>query len=410
MKDVVASAFGHAGQKCSAASLVVLVGSVARSKRFRAQLLDAVSSLTVGYPTDPATRMGPVIEPAVGKLLRGLTALGAGETWLLQPRSLDDSGRLWSPGVRDGVRRGSEFHRTEYFGPILGIMTAATLDEAIAIVNEVDYGLTSGLHALDPEEIGTWLDGIEAGNLYVNRGITGAIVQRQPFGGWKKSAVGPGTKAGGPDYLLGLGSWTAAPSEATAPVVGPAARLLAASRAELPAEEHAAVERTARSCAAAWAAGAPRDVTGLEAERNVFRRLPYDSAVLVRLAAGEPLGSLVRVAVAAATAQARVVVSSAAALPPQLAAGLDEAAGAVVVEDDAAWRRGCAHGAGRVRLLGASAATVTAVTGGRPDLAVYAGAATEAGRLELLPFLREQAVSITAHRFGTPDHLTDGLL
>lgn len=74
-------------------------------------------------------------------------------------------------------------------------------------------------------------------------------------------------------------------------------------------------------------------------------------------------------------------------------------------------RRGCAlRGAGQVRLLGASAATVTAVTGGRPDLAVYAGAATEAGRLEPLPFLREQAVSITAHRFGTPDHLTDGLL
>lgn len=148
---------------------------------------------------------------------------------------------------------------------------------------------------------------------------------------------------------------------------------------------------------------APRDVTGLEAERNVFRHLPYDSAVLVRLAAGEPLGSLVRVVVAAATARARVVVSSAVALPPRLAAGLDAAAGAVVIEDDAAWEgRVRAHGAGRVRLLGASATTVTAATGGRPDLAVYAGEATEAGRLELLPFLREQAVSITAHRFGTP--------
>ncbi|PPF65883.1 1-pyrroline-5-carboxylate dehydrogenase [Rathayibacter tritici] len=411
VKDVVASAFGHAGQKCSAASLVVLVGSVARSTRFRGQLLDAVSSLTVGYPTDPATRMGPVIEPAEGKLLRGLTTLGAGETWLLQPRTLDESGRLWSPGVREGVRRGSDFHRTEYFGPILGIMTAATLDEAIALVNEVDYGLTSGLHALDPDEIGTWLDGIEAGNLSVNRGITGAIVQRQPFGGWKKSAVGPGTKAGGPDYLLGLGSWSATPSEATAAVVGPAARLLAAARGELSAQEYVGVERTARSCAAAWAAGAPRDVTGLAAERNVFRHLPYDSAVLVRLADGEPLGSLVRVAVAAATARASVVVSSAVVLPPLVAAALAETAGAVVVEDDAAWEaRVRAHGAGRVRLLGAPAATVTAVTGGRPDLAVYAGEATEAGRLELLPFLREQAVSITAHRFGTPDHLTDSLL
>ncbi len=81
------------------------------------------------------------------------------------------------------MRRGSAFHRTEYFGPILGIMTASTLDEAIDIVNEVDYGLTSGLHSLDASEIGTWLERIQAGNLYVNRGITGAIVRRQPFGG-----------------------------------------------------------------------------------------------------------------------------------------------------------------------------------------------------------------------------------
>ncbi|QHC67940.1 aldehyde dehydrogenase family protein [Rathayibacter sp. VKM Ac-2759] len=411
VKDVVSSAFGHAGQKCSAASLVVLVGSVARSKRFRAQLLDAVASLTVGYPTDPATRMGPVIEPAAGKLLRGLTTLGEGETWLLEPRRLDDSGRLWSPGVRDGVRRGSEFHRTEYFGPVLGIMTADSLEEAIAVVNEVDYGLTSGLHALDPAEIGTWLDGIEAGNLYVNRGITGAIVERQPFGGWKKSAVGPGTKAGGPDYLLGLGAWDAAESEATAPVSARAAALVAAARAELSGAEASSVERAARSLAAAWDALGPVDVTGLSAERNVFRHRPYDSAVLVRLAPEEPLGSLVRVLAAAATASAAVVVSSAVALPPQLAAALADVASPLVVEDAAAWEaRVRDHGAGRVRQLGAPASSVTAVTGGRPDLAVYAGPATESGRLELLPFLREQAVSITAHRFGTPDHLTDALL
>ncbi|PTL72716.1 1-pyrroline-5-carboxylate dehydrogenase [Rathayibacter caricis DSM 15933] len=410
VKDVVSSAFGHAGQKCSAASLVVLVGSVARSKRFRAQLLDAVASLTVGYPTDPATRMGPVIEPAAGKLLRGLTELGAGESWLLQPRTLDDSGRLWSPGVRDGVRRGSEYHRTEYFGPVLGIMTAPTLEDAIAIVNEVDYGLTSGLHALDPVEIGTWLESIQAGNLYVNRGITGAIVERQPFGGWKKSAVGPGTKAGGPDYLLGLGTWTPRASTAMAEVPAAAAGLVAAARAELSAGEAGAVERTARSAAEALAEHAPRDVTGLAAERNVFRRLAYGSPVLVRLAEGEPLGSLVQVVAAAAGVGGAVVVSSATSLPPQVAAATAAVADAVV-EDEAAWsRRVRAHGAGRVRLIGAPASDVTSVTDGRPDLAVHAGAVTESGRLELLPFVREQAVSITAHRFGTPDHLTDALL
>ncbi|AJM77017.1 1-pyrroline-5-carboxylate dehydrogenase [Rathayibacter toxicus] len=412
VKDIVASAFGHGGQKCSAASLVVLVGSVARSRRFRMQLLDAVSSLTVGYPSDPATRMGPIIEPAAGKLLRGFTTLGVGEKWLLEPRALDGTGRLWSPGVRDGVRRGSEYHHTEYFGPILGIMTASTLDEAIAVVNEIEYGLTSGLHSLDSSEIGIWLDRITAGNLYVNRGITGAIVQRQPFGGWKKSAVGPGTKAGGPDYLLGLGSWTSVPSTASTPVSPRVTPLIAAAHAELPSEEAQALERTARSLAAAWAEhfASAADVTGLWAERNIFRHRPYGSPVLVRLADGAPLGSLARIAAAAVTANAPIIISSGRVLPPQLASAL-QAFAPVAIENEQAWAaRLRAHGAGRLRLLGAPASRVTTLIEGRPDLAVYAGEATESGRLELLPFVREQSVSITAHRFGTANHLTDNLL
>jgi len=223
-KDLAYSAFGHAGQKCSAASLVILVGSVATSKRFHNQLIDAVTSLKVGYPQDPTSQMGPIIEPANGKLLNALTTLGDGETWAVEPRKLDGTGQLWSPGVRYGVRRGSYFHLTEFFGPVLGVMTADTLEEAIAIQNQIEYGLTAGLHSLDPEELGTWLDSIQAGNLYVNRGITGAIVQRQPFGGWKKSAVGAGTKAGGPNYLAGLGNWTSAEASATAAVTNAGVR------------------------------------------------------------------------------------------------------------------------------------------------------------------------------------------
>ena len=83
VKDVVTSAFGHAGQKCSAASLVVLVGSVARSRRFRDQLVDAVTSLRVGLPEDPEVQVGPLVEPASGKLLRALTELAPGERWLV---------------------------------------------------------------------------------------------------------------------------------------------------------------------------------------------------------------------------------------------------------------------------------------------------------------------------------------
>ncbi|MEO6472184.1 MAG: bifunctional proline dehydrogenase/L-glutamate gamma-semialdehyde dehydrogenase, partial [Aeromicrobium sp.] len=209
--DIATSAFGHAGQKCSAASLVILVGSVAHSDRFHRQLVDAITSQRVGYPEDPTVFMGPIIEPAQGKLAEALTILGAGEEWLIEPKKLDESGRLWSPGVRTGVVSGSQFHTTEYFGPVLGIMHARNLDEAISFQNATAYGLTAGLHSLDPDEVNTWIDTVEAGNLYVNRGITGAIVQRQPFGGWKRSSVGTTGKAGGPNYLTHLGSWESKP-------------------------------------------------------------------------------------------------------------------------------------------------------------------------------------------------------
>ena len=116
-------------------------------------------------------------------------------------------GYLWSPGVKAGVQPGSPFHLTECFGPVLGVMRAADLDEAIRWQNQPAYGLTAGLHALDPAEIEHWRTRVQAGNLYVNRGTTGAIVRRQPFGGWKRSVVGPGAKAGGPNYVASLGTW-----------------------------------------------------------------------------------------------------------------------------------------------------------------------------------------------------------
>lgn len=409
VKDVVASAFGHAGQKCSAASLVVLVGSVAKSRRFRSQLLDAVSSLTVGYPSDPTTQMGPVIEPAAGKLLDGLTKLGAGETWAVTPKQLDESGKLWSPGVRDGVQRGSAFHRTEYFGPILGIMTADTLEQAIDIVNEVDYGLTSGLHSLDAGEIGTWLSRIQAGNLYVNRGITGAIVRRQPFGGWKKSAVGAGTKAGGVNYLFGLGSWSPATATAGSAPSQPVTAFLRAA-----GSSSESLDRAVASDEHAWATlfGTAQDVSALTAERNIARYLPF-RGVHVRLASDD-VDALVRVVAAALRAGTTVDVSTATTLPDTVASAVralpvvrslrqaqsDEAFAASVVDGPST----------RVRLIDGDASALYTAVGGRPDVAVYAEPVTEAGRIELLPFLREQAVSITAHRFGTPNHLTDALI
>ncbi len=421
-KDLAASAFGHAGQKCSAASLVVLVGSAAESKRFHNQLIDAARSLKVGYPQDPQTQMGPVIEAAQGKLLRGLTVLGEGEKWVLEPKQLDDSGKLWSPGVRSGVKRGSEFHLTEYFGPILGVMTADTLEEAVAIVNDIDYGLTSGLHSLDSDEMAYWLENIQAGNLYINRGTTGAIVQRQPFGGWKKSAIGAGTKAGGPNYLVGMGSWEDAPLAKSGILSASASALFNAARtAGLEEADLTWLEAALASDNDVWINefNTAKDVSGLHAERNVFRyrALP----VTVRFegeTSGHGIAELVRVVAAGIAAGSRVTVSSAVEVPAAIRTVLTESSATVVVEDAQAFGARAARlaaktgpdSAARIRLIGGSITDVAEATNGKPDVAIYANNVVSAGRVEMLTFLHEQAVSITAHRFGTPNHLSDSVI
>ncbi len=409
VRDVVQSAFGHAGQKCSATSLVILVGSVAGSRRFTSQLRDAVESLVVGEAWDAETQMGPLIGPADGKLLTALTTLDAGEKWLVEPKRLGRDGRLWTPGVKTGVAPGSPFHLTEYFGPVLGVMSAPTLSAAIELQNAVDYGLTAGLHSLDPGEIRTWLDSVEAGNLYVNRGTTGAIVNRQPFGGWKKSAVGPGAKAGGPNYLLGLVNWRSAQSESThEPRASSQLLIDAAAQCGEPADVLAFLIRSARSDAQAWDTEFSRtvDLAGLVCERNLLRYRPAE--VDIRQNEDDPLAALIRVVSAGVVAGARIRVSA-----HDLAPGIERAFSRLgvtaVVESDRQWLASPALArSSRLRLLGPSTDAVVTGTRGRPDLAIYAQPVTESGRLEILPFLREQSVSITAHRFGTPNSLTAG--
>ncbi|MDR6866801.1 RHH-type proline utilization regulon transcriptional repressor/proline dehydrogenase/delta 1-pyrroline-5-carboxylate dehydrogenase [Microbacterium resistens] len=490
--DLVRSAFGHAGQKCSAASLAILVGPVGRSKRFARQLADATRSLRVGLPTDPRAEVGPVIEKPSGKLLWALTELEGDEKWLVKPRLLDApdaEGRLWTPGIRVGVQPGSRFHREEFFGPVLGIMHAPTLARAIELQNAVDYGLTAGLCTQSPDDLALWLDRVQAGNLYVNRGITGAIVQRQPFGGWKRSSVGAGAKAGGPNYLIGLGSWQGtsggAPSS-TLHLRGLDTRITALIEAAQPSLDYTAFEwlrRAALSDALAWDRefGRVRDVSRLGIERNLFRYRPVP--VAVRATGDAAWRELLRVTIAAIRTGAVVTLSTPVGLPAGVRRVLGDVGIPVSVETDEEWLqrfapRGVADameapaaeglsgeglsgeglsgerlsgaalsgaapsgarpsgvdlsGEGfsgvadvanalsvrpsRVRLIG-PAEPVAALhrafagaVGGDPDLAVYAGAVTTAGRIELLPFLHEQSVTITAHRFGNPDTTFSGVI
>ena len=190
-----------------------------------------------------------------------------------------------------------------------------------------------------------------------------------------------------------------------------------AVQGELDPAELESLERALGSDALAWADefGTAKDVSALSAERNIFRyrTLP----VTVRLSDGEPLVHLVRTVAAGVLAGSPLTVSTGVELPAQLRAVLTGLDIPVTVEDDAAWlasagrlaSAGKLSGA-RIRLIGGSATALAEATGGRPDIAIYPHEVTEAGRVELLPFLHEQAVSITAHRFGTPNHLSDSLI
>ncbi len=219
IKDLVQSAFGHSGQKCSAASLGILEAEVYDDPHFLQQLKDAVESLSVGSPWDPKSKVIPLIRAPHDALLKGLTTLEEGERWLVEPKQDPKNPNLWSPGVKVGVKPGSFSHLTEFFGPLLALMKADNLDHAIELANATPYGLTSGISSLDEREQKKWLKKIIAGNLYINRSITGAIVKRQAFGGCKASCFGYGSKAGGPNYVfhLATASQAALPEEMAPP-------------------------------------------------------------------------------------------------------------------------------------------------------------------------------------------------
>ncbi|MCP4350808.1 MAG: bifunctional proline dehydrogenase/L-glutamate gamma-semialdehyde dehydrogenase [Desulfobacterales bacterium] len=199
--NLLHSAFSNCGQKCSASSLLILEKEIYDDPNFKKQLVDAVKSYAVGSAWEFQNKMGPMIQPPRGDLEKALTSLEPGESWALKPENIDDNPYLWTPGIKWGVQPGSYTHMTEFFGPLVGVMCAKDLDHAIELVNQTGYGLTSGLESLDIREQEYWKKRIKAGNLYVNRVTTGAVVLRQPFGGMRKSALGAGIKAGGPNYV-----------------------------------------------------------------------------------------------------------------------------------------------------------------------------------------------------------------
>ncbi|MGB8170430.1 MAG: bifunctional proline dehydrogenase/L-glutamate gamma-semialdehyde dehydrogenase [Chthoniobacteraceae bacterium] len=412
IKNVIHSAFSHSGQKCSATSLLLLEAEVYDDPDFQRTLCDAVGSLHVGSAWELPTRVGPLIRPPGGELERALTTLEPGESWAVEPERL--SANLWSPGVKWGVQPGSVSHLTEFFGPVLGVMRFTTLAEAIDLVNATGYGLTSGLESLDDREQQQWQAGIRAGNLYINRPTTGAIVLRQPFGGMGKSSFGPGLKAGGPNYVAQFLDFTDRPlSVAETPIANPQ---LADLRQRLrlvdigaPAEEiaHLLAALASYDRAAREEFHHQHDHFRLLGEDN-FRRYRPLANVRVRVHADDTYFDVFARAAATCAAGGHVTISAPADSDFDTVRALDELTSAwgaqiefVEESDDelaAVIREGRTE---RIRFAAAPRVPrhlrlVAAESGmhlaDRPVLAE--------GRIELLWYLREQSLSHAYHRYG----------
>ncbi len=414
IKHVLHSAFSHSGQKCSATSLLLLEEEVYEDESFRESLCDAIESLPVGSAWDPRTRVNPLIRPPRGDLARGLKELEPGESWAVMPERRDDNPCLYSPGLKWGVQAGSYTHLTEFFGPVLAVMKFRKLTEAIGIVNQTGYGLTSGLESLDDREQEVWLRGIRAGNLYVNRPTTGAVVLRQPFGGMGKSAFGSGIKAGGPNYtfqFMALES-TAAPTATEAiqdELLADLSQRLASESAPLSDDER----RQIVTAMSDYDAQARRE---FRARHDHFRLLGQDNYRLyvpvaemrIRVQPEDSATEIVLRIAAARAAGCRITVSTSPGAHSPFLAWLDAhtdpwAAHIEFVEESDEELADAIRTLHTFRVRYARAERVPMqVRKAAAEVAVYIADAPVLphGRWELLWYVEEQSQSINYHRYG----------
>jgi RHH-type proline utilization regulon transcriptional repressor/proline dehydrogenase/delta 1-pyrroline-5-carboxylate dehydrogenase len=201
VQGVVYSAFGYAGQKCSACSRVVVLAPCYDA--FLARLTGATESLTIGPAEDPGTYVPPVIDKEAQQRIEDYIAIGRTECSVAVAHNVGDlakEGFYVGPHVFTDVDPQSRLAQHEIFGPVLAVMKVKDLDQAFAIANNTEYALTGGIYSRSPKNLERARQELQVGNLYLNRGITGALVERHPFGGYKLSGIG--SKAGGRDYLL----------------------------------------------------------------------------------------------------------------------------------------------------------------------------------------------------------------
>lgn len=362
------SAFGNAGQKCSACSLLLVERSVYNNPEFFEKLTDCASSLKVGGVWNAGNIVGPMITNKNDKLEQAFK-LEPGERWLIAPEFVDEKKYIMKPTVKVDVKPESFTFRTELFAPLLAVAPYDTLEQAVELVNGLDYGLTSGLQSLDEQEQRYWKNHIQAGNLYINRGITGAVVNRQPFGGMKLSAFGPGLKAGGPNYCAQFMTITDKAGSTTD------------------------YKKSYADCYEKEFKHARNIQPKIRGEQNVFRYLPLKNMVL-RLFGDETLEQVQMVQLAAKTVGTPLTISADADHP--LVKDLKD----VKIEGITAFCNSMKQFE-RVRTISKNIPDEVFQAAAFCDKYIAQAAPVRNGRIELAHYIKEQSISNEYHRYGS---------
>jgi len=399
IQNIVTSAFSNAGQKCSACSLLLLEKEVYDDPEFKSKLIDAVTSLKTGGVWEGGNVVGPMITNQNEKLLHAINHLEEGEWWLVEPEFADEKKYILKPTVKWGVKPGSYTFKNELFAPLLSVVCIDNLQHGIDLVNASDYGLTSGLQSLNETEQLLWKNSIEAGNLYINRGITGAIVNRQPFGGMKLSAFGGGIKAGGRNYVSCFVNITES-GKGLKPIAEIpefkeyADKLNSADKKRFLSALQSYLENYANEFSL------EEDIHHLLGERNTFRYLPLKKMAL-RVLPTDSLLDIFSILAAAQIVKTPITVSiSGDDNKLEVLNSIKPKAFQIVIQSENEFLNSI-NNYDRIRTCGNPILEIFYQKAAETGKYIATAKPLSEGRLELLHYVKEQSIAFEYHRYGS---------
>jgi RHH-type proline utilization regulon transcriptional repressor/proline dehydrogenase/delta 1-pyrroline-5-carboxylate dehydrogenase len=404
IQNIVTSAFSNAGQKCSACSLLLLEKEVYYDPDFKTKLIDAVTSLQTGSVWKGGNIIGPMISSENDKLLHAINNLEDGELWLVKPEFIDEKRFILKPCVKWGVKPESYTFKNELFAPLLGVVCIDNLEQGIKLLNDSEYGLTSGLQSLDEKEQLYWKNNIEAGNLYINRGITGAIVSRQPFGGMKRSSFGGGIKAGGKNYVASFVEFSE--NSTTNNSIFPKT-IYSAFESILTSNEIIRFQSAVESYNDNWKCefSQERDIHHLLGEQNTFRYLPLKNMIL-RVQKADELCDILMILAAANTVKTPITISISVdyvkfeALIKSIKNEFK-----IVIQSETDFLNEM-ESFERIRTVSNELSTQFYQKAAKIGKYIATAKPITEGRIELLHYVKEQSIAFEYHRYGS---ITDNL-